>query len=253
MARLLRGRTWARDFVGESGSLVYRLRGQSNEPDLYLKLGRGPAALDVTDEMVRLNWLARYVPVPAVQHFVASPDEAWLLMTGLPGRTAYQLLQAEPENRASVVDALARFLRRLHDIPAENCPFNSDRRLRLSQARERMVAGLVDVDDFNDEHKGWTAQEVWNEMIALQPFAPDPVVTHGDFSLDNILLEGQEIAGCIDVGRVGIADRYQDLAILWNCLGEFDATLQQRLLATYGIDQPDKSKLRFHLGLDEFF
>jgi aminoglycoside phosphotransferase len=60
-------------------------------------------------------------------------------------------------------------------------------------------------------------------------------------------------AGCIDVGRVGIADRYQDLAILWNCLGEFSPSLQKRLFQKYGIDNPDMNKLQFHLMLDEFF
>ncbi len=55
------------------------------------------------------------------------------------------------------------------------------------------------------------------------------------------------------VGRVGIADRYQDLAILWNCLGEFSPSLQKRLFQKYGIDNPDMNKLQFHLMLDEFF
>ncbi|MEE6076968.1 phosphotransferase, partial [Avibacterium paragallinarum] len=62
-----------------------------------------------------------------------------------------------------------------------------------------------------------------------------------------------KLIGCIDVGRVGIADRYQDLAILWNCLGEFSPSLQKRLFHKYGIDNPDMNKLQFHLMLDEFF
>lgn len=64
---------------------------------------------------------------------------------------------------------------------------------------------------------------------------------------------GWLLIGCIDVGRVGIADRYQDLAILWNCLGEFSPSLQKRLFQKYGIDNPDMNKLQFHLMLDEFF
>jgi aminoglycoside 3'-phosphotransferase-1 len=61
------------------------------------------------------------------------------------------------------------------------------------------------------------------------------------------------VVGCIDVGRGGIADRYQDLAILWNCLGEFDGELQARLFQRYGIAEPDRRKLAFHLMLDEMF
>lgn len=61
------------------------------------------------------------------------------------------------------------------------------------------------------------------------------------------------MVGCIDVGRAGIADRYQDLAILWNCLGEFGASLRERLFPQYGLSAPDRRKLEFHLLLDELF
>lgn len=150
-------------------------------------------------------------------------------------------------------DALAAFLRRLHSIPVCNCPFNSDRVFRLAQAQSRMNNGLVDASDFDDERNGWPVEQVWKEMHKLLPFSPDSVVTHGDFSLDNLIFDEVNLIGCIDVGRVGIADRYQDLAILWNCLGEFSPSLQKRLFQKYGIDNPDMNKLQFHLMLDEFF
>ncbi|MDU3160145.1 MAG: phosphotransferase, partial [Hafnia alvei] len=100
---------------------------------------------------------------------------------------------------------------------------------------------------------GCSVEQVWEKMHTLLPFSSVPVVTHGDFSLDNIIFCNDEIVGCLDVGRVGIADQYQDLAILWNCLGEFSHSLQNRLFQQYGIPQPDEKKLQFHLMLDEFF
>jgi aminoglycoside 3'-phosphotransferase-1 len=253
MSAPLVGYEWARDNVGESGGAVYRLHGKLDAPDLFLKHGRSSVAADVTDEMVRLRWLARHIPVPAVEGFVAMQDEAWLLMTALPGQTAYQLLEAQPDAHVGIVDALAAFLRRLHAIPVNECPFNSDHAYRLARARERIDAGLVEEDDFDDEREDWTAEQVWEAMQRLLPMPSDPVVTHGDFSLDNILMVDGEVVGCIDAGRVGVADRYQDLAILWNCLGEFDASLQNRLLEQYGIADVDERKLQFHLMLDEMF
>lgn len=249
----LAGYAWARDRVGESGGAVYRLHGKIGASDLFLKHGRGPIADDVIAEMVRLRWLTGHVPVPAVAGFVATQDDAWLVTTALPGRTAYQLLEAAPEDRGATVDALAAFLQRLHAIPLAACPFTSDHAYRLAHARERIDAGLVEEDAFDPSRAGWTATQVWNAMQRLLPMPADPVVTHGDFSLDNILLLDGEVIGCIDVGRVGIADRYQDLAILWNCLGEFDASLQGRFLERYGIAAVDERKLQFHLMLDELF
>lgn len=244
---------WVRGSVGESGAAVYRLHGRPGALDMFLKHGKDAIADDITDEMVRLRWLAGHMPVPTVARFVGTPGNAWLLMTALPGETAYEVLEACPDARSAVVDALAMFLRRLHSIPVSHCPFTSGHDHRLARARERIDAGLVDEDDFDEEREGWTAEQVWGAMQRLLPLASDPVVAHGDFSLDNVLMVNGEVIGCIDVGRLGIADRYQDLAILWNSLGEFDASLQHRLFAQYGITDPDCRKLQFHLLLDELF
>lgn len=253
MAIDLAGYRWARDTVGQSGGTVFRLHGKPDSPDLFLKHGAEAFADDVADEMARLQWLVEHLPVPAVRRFVRTPGEAWLLMTAIPGETAYQIMERDPEARPAVVDALAAFLRRIHAIPVGECPFDSDHAGRLALARKRIDAGLVQADDFDDERRGWTAEQVWEAMNRLLPFAPDHVVTHGDFSLDNLLLREGKITGCIDVGRTGRADRYQDLAILWNCLEEFGPALQSRFLRQYGIDRVDRRKLQFHLMLDELF
>ncbi|MES2453011.1 MAG: APH(3')-I family aminoglycoside O-phosphotransferase [Pseudomonadota bacterium] len=253
LAPLVQGHRWSRNIVGESGDAVYRLQAPGDGPDLYLKHAHDLTIPDVTDEMARLRWLAAHIAVPAIRCFITTPDEAWLLMTALPGQTAYELLESRPDDQVAIVDSIAHFLRRLHAIPMESCPFNSDHRFRLGEARWRLDAGLVDVDDFDEEREGWSAEQVWDEMSALLPFAPDPVVTHGDISLDNILIADGGHVGCIDAGRAGIADRYQDLAIVWHGLAEFGRPLQERFFATYGIDQPDERKISFHLMLDEFF
>lgn len=253
VSREIEAYLWAQLDAGRSGATVYRLHGKDGAPDLYLKHGRDAAADEVADEMARLRWLADHVPVPAIIQFARSADETWLLTSALPGRTAYRVLQANSEASGEVVDAVASFLRRLHAVPVDACPFDGGAALRLARARARIDAGLVDTDDFDDERRGWTAEQVWQALNRLPPFATDPVVSHGDFSLDNLLMAGGEVAGCIDVGWAGVADRHQDLAILWNGLGEFGPTLQARLFERYGIDRLDPVKLNFHLLLDEFF
>lgn len=246
---------WTRDSVGESDAAVYRLRGKDAAPDLYLKHGRGSAAADLADELARLRWLAPYLPVPAVVQFarVADPEQAWLLLTALPGTTASAVLEAHPALGHVVVDALAAFLRRLHALPVSDCPFDAGHAVRLAQARQRIDAGLVDADDFDAGLQGWTAEQVWTALHGYLPRAPDLVVTHGDFSLENIVMHEGAVIGCIDVGRAGIADRYQDLAIAWRALGELDAALPQRLLQQYGIVDADQGKLQWHLLLDKLF
>ncbi len=49
------------------------------------KHGKGSVANDVTDEMVRLNWLTGIYASSTIKHFIRTPDDAWLLTTALPG------------------------------------------------------------------------------------------------------------------------------------------------------------------------
>jgi len=254
LAQHLAGHGWARNLVGEAGAAVYRVH-RPGEPDAYLKHARGAAAGELTHELLRLRWLGETgLPVPALLHFECGADEAWLLTRALPGRTAYDWLLHEPERGPQIVAALAALLRRLHALPVAPCPFNAHHTLRLAHAHRRLVAGLIDAEDFDESRQGWTPEAVWQAMERLLPLSPDPVVSHGDFSLDNVLLDAAgSVTGVIDLGRLGVADRYQDLAILWNCLGEFGDGLQQRMFEAYGLEQPDEGKLEFHLCLDECF
>lgn len=240
--------------MGESGGTVWRLH-RPGEPDLYLKRGQGRVARDVADEAARMAWLAGRAPAPALLACVETAGAVWLLSTALPGRTAWQVLEdAAPGDRLALAATLGTFLRRLHDLHVADCPFDSGHGMRLEQAKARLAAGLIDEDDFDDERQGWSAERVVAEIEALLPLPDDaPVVTHGDCSLDNILIEDGAVTGTIDLGRLGVADRYQDLAILWNGLREFGDDVAEAGLRACGAWPPDERRMRFHLLLDECF
>jgi aminoglycoside 3'-phosphotransferase-1 len=188
-----------------------------------------------------------------VEQFVRTSGTAYLLSSGVDGVSAYEYLTTHPGSRMKIVGALAQFLRAFHAIPIADCPFHAGHELRLADARRNVETGLVDTSDFDDERSGWTAERVLSEAIALRPAEFDRVVTHGDFSLDNVLVARGRVTGCIDVGRAGVADPYQDLAILWHNLSEFGAKLQAELFRAYGIATPNVDMIRFHLCLDELF
>jgi aminoglycoside 3'-phosphotransferase-1 len=246
----LDGYTHAPVLDGEAGAEVFRLAA-TGRPPLYLKCGAGRVADDVTAEAARLVWLAGRLPVPEVRQFVRVPDRAFLLSTALPGRTAYDCLVAQPERLAEIVGAVARFLRTLHALPLADCPFHAGHAFRLADARRNVAAGLVPVPD--DADAGWSPAPVLARAEAMLPLGFERVVTHGDFSLGNVLVEDGRVTGCIDVGRLGAADPYQDLAILWENLGEFGAGAQHTLFEAYGIAAPDERRIEFHLCLDELF
>lgn len=76
----------------------------------------------------------------------------------------------------------------------------------------------------------------------------------------NILLDPDtlELAGVVDVGRLGVADRYVDLALAARSLSSQELNPQYgpgaatRFLSRYGEDPPDEAKITFYCLLDEF-
>jgi aminoglycoside 3'-phosphotransferase-1 len=239
--------------AGEAGATVLRL----TVPDggiRYIKYGSGDVASDIADEAHRLAWLQGRVACAEPIQFVRSRDEAWLLTGAVAGRTGDEWIEGDPALLPMVIDAYARFLRQLHALPIDDCPFDAGAAIRLAAAHRRVIAGVVDVEDFDDDHEGLSADQLWAELMRLRPAASERVVTHGDFSLGNVLIdEVGRVTGCIDVGGLGVADPYQDIAILWQNLREFGEEYAARFIAAYGIETLDRRRLDFHCCLDEMF
>lgn len=237
---------------GESGCAVYRLTCPGRAP-LFLKHGVGRAADDVVDEAVRLRWLGRHFPSARLRFLAAVDDAAWLLSEAVIGTSGDALIERGGADIAMIAREAGRLLRLLHDLPVDDCPFDAGHALRLRAARRNIDLGLVDEDDFDAEHEGWSAEQVWTKLNELARPAHGSVVTHGDYSLGNILFADGRATGVIDVGRLGRADPYQDLAIMWSNLEEHGADAQGQFLRAYGIDEADADRIAFHLCLDELF
>jgi aminoglycoside 3'-phosphotransferase-1 len=253
LAALTEGAELRRTEAGESGGEVWRLDWPGGDR-AYLKHGAGRVADAIADEAARLRWLAGRVPVPAVGLSVAMPERAWLLTDAVPGLTGDEWLERDPDVLPAIVRGCAALMRRWHGLPIDECPFDAGHMLRLAHARRNLADGLVDTEDFDEDHAGWPAAAMLATTEALSPARPERVVTHGDFSLGNILFDDAgQVTGCIDVGRAGVADPYQDIAILCRNLSEFGPDWPTMLLRELGIAAPDARRLQFHRCLDELF
>jgi aminoglycoside 3'-phosphotransferase-1 len=160
-------------------------------------------------------------------------------MTALDGQCAEDCRDGE------TLRAVGAWLRGLHEWPVEDCPFVG---LGLAQARRNVAAGRVDEEDFDEERQGWTAAEVLALLERTRPRREDRVVTHGDFTLENVLVKRGRVTGMLDVGRLGVGDRYQDLALVTRGLcGEEEL----ELLAGYGLKRLDARKVEYYRCMDE--
>lgn len=82
----------------------------------------------------------------------------------------------------------------------------------------------------------------------------DLVVVHGDACPENFIVSNGRFMGFVDCGRLGLADRYQDLALASrNIESALGPRFSERFFSEYGEPTPDPDMLDYYRTLDEFF
>jgi aminoglycoside 3'-phosphotransferase-2 len=234
--------------LGESGASVWRIEGSGET--LFLKAAPEHALSEMPGEVERLSWLRPApVPAPRLRDSFAADGQDWLLMTALPGRDLTQLVDRPEE----LVAILATGLHALHGLDPQTCPFDHRIEARLEAGAANIAADLVDETDFDDAFVDWKATDILAWLHAHRPDGEDLVVTHGDACLPNIMADAAGFSGIIDCGRLGVADRWQDLALAcrslaFNCGEPYVAAF----LEAYGAEW-DAERYAFYCALDELF
>ena len=257
LSSILAGHSFEPIVGGESGAAIWRCMSNGSRP-LYLKSALLALDLQLDQEAARLRWMVdRETPVPRVRGYYRLRDSEYLLLDEVRGIPASDSTwtSAPQETVLAIADALQR----LHQTSIASCPFDHRVARRIEAARMQLARGRVREDDFDENRAGRRATDLFAELVSTVPSSEDLVFTHGDCCLPNIILQRQPegdvaIAGFIDCGRAGAADRYQDLAlaarsITYNYGAEWLAPFFRR----YGLDEPDAEKLSFFTLLDEFF
>jgi len=252
---LLRGHTYRLDDIGMSHAQV-RIY-----DDRVLKMR--PQSRETETEHTMLQYLQGKLPVPQVLYHAVCDGTDDLLMTHAPGQMACDpTAMADP---VGLAEALAGALHALWQVDAGACPVQQGLQVKLAEAARRVQAGLVDVEDCEPDTFGPGGFAHPQALLAyLQANRPpeETVLTHGDFCLPNIFLQQGRLSALIDLGRAGVADPYQDIALCWRSLQHnysgryarrkwpgFDPDM---LFAALGIT-PDREKLRYYILLDELF
>ena len=236
--------------IGLSSAAVFRLEA-GGRPPLILKCAVAFDDADLEDEAGRLRWFGGRAVIPSPIACGATADTQYLLMSALPGRNAAELDRA---NAATVVPQLATALRELHTLAVHDCPFDQRLDAQLERAGRAVAAGVVDTTDFDTERAGWTAVDVLAAVGQTRPAGEDLVLTHGDACLPNVMFDDHRFSGFVDMGRAGVADRYQDLALAARSIAfNFGEAWIDPFFIAYGLEQPDGAKLEFYRLLDELF
>lgn len=206
--------------------------------------GGGPRHPTLRGEWERMVWAAPYLPVPVVVALEELGNTTVLLTEALPGLDA-----TSPEWRAdlpALVQALGRGLRRFHEAVGEEwCPFRFDLPRALAHVEERVRTNDIHGGGFHDEHAHLSPAAALAELESLAPSDEDLVVCHGDFCAPNVLLQSGRVTGFVDLGELGAADRWWDLAVgAWSVGWNFGEELEPLFYESYGIS-PDPERVRF--------
>jgi aminoglycoside phosphotransferase len=242
---------WAGSLAWESapGAQTWLMTGPASQLR-YLKTAPADSAVPLRAEAVRLRWARRAgLPVPAVLSACGAGSAEWLLTEALPGRSAVDpALMADP---ATLVPMLAAGLRRFHEAAARDCPFPFGNDVALARAGRRVRAGLIAPGDMHPEHAHLDPAAALAELERLRPGREDLVVCHGDYCLPNVLVSGGAVTGFVDLGELGVADRWWDLATgSWSVTWNLGPGWEDLFLASYGVARDDRRIAFYRLLYD---
>ena len=212
----------------------------------FIKVLPADGPVTVRAEVARLRWAAgRGVPVPRLLDWGADAGREWLVTTTIDAVSGIDPdLLAEP---AALVAALGRGLRRLHDTPTADCPFDFSLDVALEQVRQRVEAGLVVPErDFHAVHRGLTPEAALARLIADRPATEELVLSHGDPCFPNYLLADGEVVAYVDLAELGLADRWYDLAVAsWSTTWNVGEGFDDAFIEAYGLT-PDRARLAYY-------
>lgn len=215
-----------------------------------------PESEETRTEPIMMDWLAGRLPAPACLYHAAEGGMSYLLMSRVRGKMACAREYLRDPVRLTAI--LADCLKRMWAVDITDCPVRWDLRRKLPIARAAAESGAVDVEDVEPEtfgEGGFRDPLHLADWLSSHQPPEDPVLSHGDFCPENIFLENGQLSGLIDLGRTGIADRWQDIALCHRSLRHnfagsgFDADLLFERLDI----EPDREKLRYYTLLDELF
>ena len=122
------------------------------------------------------------------------------------------------------------------------------------EAQVAWERGLVDTDDFDDQRRGADPQVLLDYLMTHQP-DEEIVVVHGDITEANVLVSvGRDCgASLIDVARLGVGDRWRDLALAERTVRSlWGGSLVAEFFDLYAV-AIDMSRIEYFQVLDEFF
>jgi kanamycin kinase len=218
---------------------------QTNSDRLFVKWNPHGNGISLEDECDRLVWAAQFSNLPRVVDRGADDHGSWFATVAIEGTNA--VADHWKQRPDIAVRAIGEGLRHLHDaLPVAECPFTWLAEDRVSDAQQRASEGLIKPSRWHAEFRHLTVESAL-ALLSAVPSVDQLVVCHGDPCAPNTLLSAVgEIVGHVDLGTLGSADRWADLAVAtWSTGWNYGPGWETALLDAYGID-PDPERTAYY-------
>lgn len=167
---------------------------------------------DLIDEAERLSWLSGRFPAPAMADYVAHEDGSLVVTLAIDASSAVsERWKQDPDAAAR---AFGEGLARLHSLDPADCLFGPP------------------------------------EWVGDQDDVDEVVIIHGDACAPNTLLDDEgRFAGIVDLGDLGVAERWADLAIAsWSLEWDYGPGHEAAFWEAYG-EEPDEERIAHYRRL----
>lgn len=238
---------FTKNTIGSSKAEIYHL--VNHDREYYLKIEK--TNQEFKHEQFILRWLYHKLPVPKIISKCEEGNYDYLLMTkahGFMGCSEKYLDHPE-----ELVKLLAEGLSMLQSVNIKGCPFLCTVKNKLRLAEKRIGNHEIDMG-------GWKQTlfkspiDLYNYLVDNMPQNEELVFSHGDYCLPNVFFDQNHVTGFIDLGRAGVADMWQDIAL---CVRTIMLYLKEKeyvdLLFDYLGLKPDYKKIFYYILLDVLF
>lgn len=254
--KILLNKNYHENTVGKTDSKVFIY------DDFVLKVQK--TSNETKNEFEIMRKLNNKLPIPKIIEYVEQDGLSYTLMSRIKGEMLSEDKYTNDPDK--LINLLCEAFKLLWSIDTKEFYIDNASNIheRLKVARYNVENNLVDVNNVMPEtfgSKGFSSPKALLEWLENNIPKQDLAFTHGDFCFENIFVKNSHINGFIDLGKAGVADRWQDLAI---CIRELDEIflnindssykkyLSDMLLEKLGIEKND-TKLKYYMLLDELF
>lgn len=244
------GLEYKTDSIGLSNSKVFVFE------DYILKISKLP--FDIENEVRVYKELKGKLPISDIIDYVVEDNTIYLLKTKLKGK-----LLCDPYymKRPDLLYKLAvKAIKMLWSIDIKDLNLKNTCDVIIKSGKFFYDNNLLDFKNTdNNITKDFKSFDEIFDYLAKNNPNNDNVLCHGDLCLPNIICNGNKLVGFIDLGLMGISNRYHDLAILYRSIkynfngrygNAYPGFSENKLFDLLGIKK-DEKLIKYYLLLDE--